>query len=107
MAYKPVVLRMVSLAKQRALGIVCSISRYAEWLDIIDHFDLLAADQLMSEPRAAICNDNRSICCKLLEIRDTGLRITNEAFGPARRRPITAPPANAKSWLAAKTAKPI
>ena len=38
--YREMILKAVSLAKQRALGVVASIDDRAKWFDIIDHFGL-------------------------------------------------------------------
>jgi DNA helicase-2/ATP-dependent DNA helicase PcrA len=39
--FTSVVVKLVSLAKQRAVGAVCGLHDYAAWLDIINHFDLI------------------------------------------------------------------
>lgn len=40
-AYKSIVVKLVSLAKQRAVGVVCGPHDYNAWLDIVNHFDLI------------------------------------------------------------------
>lgn len=39
--YAAIVVKLVSLAKQRAVGAVCGLHDYAAWMDIITHFDLI------------------------------------------------------------------
>ena len=43
--YSQGVAKLVSLAKQRALGVIGKIENTAAWLDIIEHFDLFSDDE--------------------------------------------------------------
>lgn len=38
--YRDIILKAVSLAKQRAFGVLCQVDDQAKWFDIIDHFGL-------------------------------------------------------------------
>lgn len=48
--YSDVIVKLVGLAKQRALGIVGKIEDRAEWADIINHFDLLDDEDQDGKP---------------------------------------------------------
>ena len=50
--YSTVVADLVSLAKQRALGVYGSIDDKSLWFDIIDHFDLLGREKEEAQERA-------------------------------------------------------
>ena len=51
-AYSTIVADLVSLAKQRALGVYGSIDDKSLWFDIIDHFDLLGREKEETQERA-------------------------------------------------------
>lgn len=50
--YSEVVASLVSLAKQRAIGVYGAIDDESKWFDIIDHFDLLGREKEDAQERA-------------------------------------------------------
>ena len=59
--YSPGIAQMVSLAKQRALGVVGSISDVKLWHDIINHFDLFSDDKDADAPLDTIISFAQSV----------------------------------------------
>ena len=59
--YSPGIAQLVSLAKQRALGVVGSISDVKLWHDIINHFDLFSDDKDADAPLDTIISFAQSV----------------------------------------------
>lgn len=53
-AYQAAIVKMVSLAKQRCLGVIGSISNTAAWYDIIEHFDIMSDIDEMDESKIPV-----------------------------------------------------
>jgi superfamily I DNA/RNA helicase len=67
--YGSIIIKLVSLAKQRAVGAICGLHDYSAWLDIITHFDLIdeeldmagdAVDEIISLAQRTLKASNRS-----------------------------------------------
>lgn len=68
--YSPGIAQLVSLAKQRALGVVGSISDVKQWHDIIEHFDLFSDDKDRDAPPAPVKD--------IIPLAQSVLRASNE-----------------------------
>ena len=66
-AFKPCVLRAVSLAKQRAFGVLCAVDDVTAWYDLFDHFGL-EDDLLESQPVAEALRIARAVYKRSLEL---------------------------------------
>lgn len=71
--YKGAIFQLVSLAKQRALGVVGQIEDMSQWYDMVDHFDVFA-----DEIKNGAASIPAAECIKAaIEILNTSNKVTN------------------------------
>lgn len=63
--FSTIIASLVSLAKQRALGIIGSIDDVSKWYDIVDHFDILSGEDDEAQDRIAEIIDTAISVLKL------------------------------------------